>query len=575
MLGKGVNIDNNYFEKQFNLFDEYQIKNTIVPKTLDNNKLIKNTIVPKTLDNNKLIKNKNNSDSKCLIEYFHGIILNYISLNEEQGIKLDKLKNIILNYNNHKNNKLSGGDYNIKVHYPNHVDDNNIINFTPFDNTKNELFNVKINMKYGSEYKITIYNTQGDSNKINLIIDLYNNVIIDNITNSYNTSVWDNSDNINHVLHNIITTLIKQNHNDELFGFGILDENDNNIFNNNDEDDKNIIRNMRRGVISLFIMLLTIRKDVNVDVYKKYNNTFLLSGICKYNLFDDAISDIKEVYDKFSGCNYHILTYHDEKNLIYHGGDCALNSLMCVKIPEIRELFVDKITISQHKQKCHKPKSYYISKIKKILREMEILEDFDFIEKIENLIDDYSRFHSFIYSLSYSMFRNNILKGEYNDDEFNNWVFERLYYYLPIFIDICRNNLMDFDLTDEEINKIVDEINNYIDYYYQNEDNININNIHSYNNMAKNFIKILDIIQSVNINKNSYNIFYINLLLSLLITKYKINYLLNDNFANIFKYFDKKEYIIKRFENISRSRNELDQIFPKYQKGNIYFNILY
>ena len=97
---------------------------------------------------------------------------------------------------------------------------------------------------------------------------------------------------------------------------------------------------------------------------------------------------------------------------------------------------------------------------------MEILEDFDFIEEIENLMDDYSRFHSFIYSLSYSMFRNNILKGEYNDDEFNNWVFERLYYYLPIFIDICRNNLMDFDLTAEEINKIVYEINIYIVYYY-------------------------------------------------------------------------------------------------------------
>ena len=97
-------------------------------------------------------------------------------------------------------------------------------------------------------------------------------------------------------------------------------------------------------------MILTIKYDVSKDVYKKYNITFLLSGICKYQLLQNLpVMDYYYCFRLFGGNNQHILTYREKDNKIHHGGDCALNSLMCVKNEDIRKLFVDKISYSQKK----------------------------------------------------------------------------------------------------------------------------------------------------------------------------------------------------------------------------------
>ena len=63
----------------------------------------------------KTLKTKNQS-ADYLIEYFEGIILNYISIAEEQSERLDKLKNLILSHN--KKNKFNGGVNNYLDNHP-------------------------------------------------------------------------------------------------------------------------------------------------------------------------------------------------------------------------------------------------------------------------------------------------------------------------------------------------------------------------------------------------------------------------------------------------------------------------
>ena len=59
------------------------------------------------INNNQTFKIKNQSPN-YLIEYFEGIMLNYIGLYESKGIRNDKLKNFILSHD--KNIKFKGGD---------------------------------------------------------------------------------------------------------------------------------------------------------------------------------------------------------------------------------------------------------------------------------------------------------------------------------------------------------------------------------------------------------------------------------------------------------------------------------
>ena len=90
------------------------------------------------------------------------------------------------------------------------------------------------------------------------------------------------------------------------------------------------------------------------------------------------------------------------------------------------------------------------------------------------------------------------------------------------------------------------------------------NGTYDYTLGARKFIKIMDRFMGY---KNSFCIFYINLLISLLLIQYKIDYVFDEDIINILKYTDSKTNIIKCFKNICFNRNELDTIFPTYQPG--------
>ena len=187
MLGNGVNslLFNDFKNKEYNDYRN---------KTKD---LLNQT-------QRKSLKNKT-QNANYLIKYFEGIILNYISLYEAEGKRMNEFKNLILN--NKYKNKFEGGyeenDY-IKNHpqYCNYKNDINEIK-TIFKDKDWSKIKFEININYQKEYNIHIKHNNNGLNKIDLIIDLQHNAIIDNIKESCNNNIYDNSLNINSIITKI------------------------------------------------------------------------------------------------------------------------------------------------------------------------------------------------------------------------------------------------------------------------------------------------------------------------------------------------------------------------------------
>ena len=105
MYGSGEDYLTN-LRKRDDTLDIYQIRNKTKNESLMNDNQV------------KTLKSKNQS-ADYLIEYFEGIILNYISLAEEKNERLDEIKNLIyreLNKNSSQNiSKLQEGGKNLYV----------------------------------------------------------------------------------------------------------------------------------------------------------------------------------------------------------------------------------------------------------------------------------------------------------------------------------------------------------------------------------------------------------------------------------------------------------------------------
>ena len=80
------------------------------------------------------------------------MILNYISLYESQGKKVDNLKNFIINYNKN-NNKIEGGG---KDEYLKYKNDGVIINTIKYKNINWNKLSIKIDINLPSKYEIII-----------------------------------------------------------------------------------------------------------------------------------------------------------------------------------------------------------------------------------------------------------------------------------------------------------------------------------------------------------------------------------------------------------------------------------
>ena len=639
MLGKGAgSLLFNDYKNQTKEYSNYQIKS-------------KDLL-------NQTLKNKSQSVD-YLIEYFEGMILNYISLYEARGKKKDNLKNIILNHNKN-NNKIEGGgdedtsdedtsdedtsdeddsfednsdednsfentsdednsfednsfednsfedtsfednsfedtsdedtsdednsfedtsdedtsdeddsfedisnedtsdeDYcdeynNFNIDYSTYEDDNFIHNTIEYKNIKwNKL---SIDIIRAPKYIIIIkHDIDGndDNNKIHLIINLSDNIIIDIISKTCSYNIYNNTNNINIQLSNIIKRLIFC----EYYYINV----DVNLYENGyHQYTDNKFETMSKGIISLLIIILTLRNDASKEIYEKYNTAFLLSGICNNSLMiRNSNKNNKSIIELFTGNNQNLLTYACGmfSDIFKFDGDCSLNILTCIKVPEIRELFVDKITLSQNKQNDFpKDSNYYFNKIIDVLDQMSVLEDInDYCELIKNYVKDYYNFTNFIIDRDYEKFI------EINDLPKGPNTLQYIQEYYKEYIRVFKNNLLDYNIINEEMNKINDNINNYymaLKKSFEKKD-------------ERKVIKKMDILMNyIKKYEKSLNIFYINVLISLLLVKHKINYLFDNNIIDVFKYSEDNKKFVRCFRNVGWNDNELDFYFPKYQKGN-------
>ena len=559
--------------KNNDLINDINIKtNTNINDLLNNIKFKTKT----SLNENKTLNIKN-QNTDCLIEYFEGIMLSYIGLYEAQGKRMDKLKNLILNHN--KKN-IKGGTIDTKI---------NIYKYNW------DKMNIKVDFDYRvfRNYIITIQHNNQRHNDFNMEIDLYNNKIkIEDKRENYEISsdIYTDTCIITKFLEIILEQLLEQDYyyidkciikNTDIKEYPKINPNDPKEpeikFG---EGDKYTIY---KGIISLLIMILTLRKKDDENIYRKYNTTYLLSGICKYYLlrnfgFDKVIESTK----LFMGVtNNNCLTYvtcvdkDDELNhYISFNGDCSFNTLVCSKNSDIRELILEKIHCMENNNIDHnKNDEYYINKINNLLDEFEIVGRINYKELIKDRIKKYKEFTDYLTNKEYFKKINTLRNMRYQLD-LNQWKnnmqteSKKILNYCNQYIIALRNNLMNINIDKNQSNYIFKEINteyteikNYIDNYYNESNdyegvNLYYEGVNLLGHMLEKITKIC---------KDSFNMYYINILTALLILKHKIDHLYNDNIMKILKYSQNKN-IIKCFKNIGLNRNE-DIIFPSYQKG--------
>ena len=686
-------------KNEFNKSDVYQ---TMI-ETKNDNLLNDKQIKTNSLLNETKILNAKNQNTNYLIEYFEGIILNYINMYEYRGENVNKLKKIILNNNN----------TNTKIETSKNIEPSNIVGGDNYDFIINceESIIIKINKNTNNKiYKIYITNnpikylskgTKTDFDDFYLEIDLQNNRIVAKVQRAYNNNIINyncsiyNNNNYNNndekeiilLLNKLIMKLIICDYKNYVNGpkFAGYKYNGENI--DLYLSDAYILI---KSTIPLLIMILTLRTNIDKNIYTNYSYAYLLSGICKFNLFEDNVYEdpLDKFIQKFGGNNINILTYGSVKpkklftlfnnsnnsnntnssrkndmNYIENSeymcfeGDCIFNSLMCVRKPEIRELLVDRMGIVLNKDiEQYKNNKYYYNKIINILNELYNDVTMKWCIEIKNYIDGYNTFVEDISGNNYqllirnikifnlllfsekivNMYNNlsenidkyinikncinnfdntddlfkdtiklidtniNIIKHNYNNNNsqyFNNMkngIYNLILYIKNIinkinineintvmnnkdiiinktilllkfcckYIYVLINNLIDYNLSDNEYN----QINYFMKTFIELEKNksYNINNILDNFDTLTNCVNIFD--NFIKKYRNSLNIFYINLSISLLLVKHKVNHLFDDDIMDILKHSKDKTNIIKCFRQVENNRNE-DLVFPAYQEG--------
>ena len=542
---------NNFIEKPLYPLNNFNERTMNIPKV--NIKNIKSNV-----------NNNNYTDADSLVEYFHGMLMNYISLEKskgklsEDGIQLEKL---IIDYNKEKkmnnNTKINGGedvydgityteDYNINVNVENNYndieDDGNQINII----YKYYKFNDKLTHSINIEYIKKDENTTGVKNK--LIIDLNNGNIYE-VRYEVFKNVYTPSRIINQLLEIIINKLI------------ILNINDIRCRENRKELRMNDKLRLHQSTLSLLIMILSFRNNMNKDIYKKYNYARYLNNMYEYFLNQNCY--------KFSNNNSKIiLTYNVLTNKILKegfGGDCVLNTITCVKYKELHKLLAIKINMLKDREiKNYKwGDERFCDFIKTILYLMDEADINGHNGDIIDYIDDYSAFLKGIDEYkNYTEYEN--LKNNYKN---NSTIIISLLKGCIKFNSAIRSILIDYGAIDELKNCVY---NNYDESYRQKIYNlIKYFESETFKDNLKNKIeetnKIFEFYYDIIKNYNA-NIFYINLLISLHLTYYKVNYLFDEEILKFYNYDDKRKYAINRFRNVCWNYQEADLIRYNYYK---------
>ncbi len=554
MLGKGFKdnlIENNYRELDFK--ENYLMKQKEI---IENQSLIKN------------INYKTYSNVDSLVELFHGMLLNYIDLERNNEVVLSdetlELEKIILNYKKPKfdsNYKFKGGsNTNNQVNYIINQTDSVDITYYNYTETNNTL----------RHYIDIIVGTN------NIKINLINETIDDNNNNPLDVYTSDTPfDTINDLIEKIIIHMINltcTKNNYKIYEKYDLSNRKESINNKN---------KIYQSVLSLLIIILSFRKDMNKNTYTKYNYTRFLCDMC-YNYLN------LDTY-KFNNNNANvILTYKNIENTYKSNifnvdflGDCLLNSLMCVKNENIQRLLIEKKNIIENNINTYNinDSTNYYNKIVYIINTMNKIDLYvgnDYINEMLKYIREYSDFINNLLNYNYWI-NNNFNNIRYYDNILNNCELFIKYQsaIMSILMDYDNSNeLKDYLINSSEDSSIIIKTINFIK---NNKNNYTSTINDDFNNNYKNdiervFKKYYDII-----NKYNKNLFYINLLISLNLIYCKVDYLFDDTILLFFNYPKIKKFATQRFCNISHHRNEIDQIryaYLNHNNINYFFSVI-
>ena len=565
MLGKG---QENLFRKK-DKESLYPLDNSFIKKPISKSEV---KSISKSEINIKNINSKVNqnsyTDADSLVEYFHGMILNYINLEEENNEKINdetiQLKNMIINYKKRKNNnsKINGGEYYMNNYY---IEDNNSINIHyEKGNNIDIIYNKYIDNTGESIHNITICYSKkiGVNNNIIsiLIINLNNGKICDDINKIYN-NVYASSKNINALINIIIEKLITLPY-----------ENNINIHENYDKleyierkHNKNYLYN---SVLSLLIIILSFRNNMDKGIYKKYNYTRFLKDMYESYLNPDSY--------KFLNNSHILLTYDIYTTNLYNAfnGDCALNTITCVKYKKLHELLIEKINIING----NIPINYNSINYRNYINNALTLYNNEFYKNlILKYIDGYTEFIKNIDNyINYTNNNPQNIPYYYNDS------------YSKAMVTICDecimynsaiiSSLIDYGKTNEletyitidvsDSKDIIDKVIEYKEYF---KNTVIPRDIEEFKENIRQINCLLNFYKNV-INKYNINIFYINTLISLYLIYYKVDYLFDEKILKFYNHHNNRKNAINRFCNVSDNIHDIDLIRYNYYDDDKFIN---
>ena len=559
MLGKG---QENLLRKRNKEFI-YPLDNSFIEKPISKSEVNTKNINTYT--------NQNFTDANSLVEYFHGMLLNYINLEKENNKKLNdetiQLKNMIINHKKGKNNnlKINGGEY-YKYNY--YTEDNDSINiYYSKGNNIDITYNNYTDNNGESIHDITICytkNTETDKNIIStLIIDLNNGKIYDDKYKIYK-NVYTSSKNINALIKIIIDEFIALPYNYNI-----------NVYENYDKTEyteKNHNKNyLYHSVLSLLIIILSFRNNMDKSIYKKYNYTRFLK-----DMYENYLNPNN--YKFFNNNSNILLTYDTCTNDIYNifNGDCVLNTLTCVKYKELHELLIEKINMINGNILKQYGNIDYKNHINNVLT---LYHNEFYKNSILKYIDGYTEFIKNI---------NNYINYTNEDENPQNI----LYYYNDSYskemVTICNecimynsaiiSSLIDYGKTIEletyitedvrNSKDIIDKIKEYKEYF---DNTVIPRNIEKFKYIVKQINILLNFYNNI-INKYNMNLFYINTLISLYLFYYKVDYLFDVKILKFYNHDNNKKNAINRFCNMSYNVHDIDLIRYNYYNNNKYIN---
>ena len=518
--------------------------------------------------NIKLNINKDNyTDADSLVEYFHGMLLNYISLEKENNIVLDnetiQLEKVIKNYNKNKtNNNLIGGEYEDF-----NIDDENtpFINIDEYDKDCDKITVTYNNYTENNEelhyILIELMKNKKELETININL---NNANIYMLKNKLTTNAFSSSNNTSNFIELSIKKLINLSFRKDVNALFKYKNQGNMVI---DSNNKNKIYG---SILSLLIMLLSFRNNMDKGIYSKYYYERYLKQLCD-NIINDKSYKFHNNRDVY--LTYLINTNEDLK--LAFSGDCMINTLMCVKKEELQELLVKKIEMIKENEdnngnevKDYENENQYLKQIEAILQPEPITDETDYINIYSNIIYKYSsKYFKFIKKINKYKPNENYDYIKSSNENYMNKI-KQLCDECVNYDSAILSSLVDYGKTEEikqYINvddniKILKEMKKYFKLDKLDDDTTNY-----YISELK---RILTFYKQI-IDRYNVNNFYINMLITLYLIVYKIDYLFDEEILKYYSSETKRKYGVKRFINFIHNANEVDLMrFNNYHYNN-------